>query len=118
MPLKRFSDLGIDLDPMYVLGNYGSDEFTFIITDFVNILLEFNFGINLTYNEPMISLKPSYVFDLTPTFILDVYMNQAFDCSTKTTTSAPTFSGVTEEITDKEFSELDSSEDKSDNINL
>lgn len=118
MILKRFSDLGIDLDPMYVLGNYGSDEFTFIITDFVNTLLEFNFGIHLTYGKPMISIKSLYVFDLTPTFILEAYTHQVFDLPTKTTTSVPTFSEVTEESTGKAFSEGNSTEDKSDNINL
>ena len=115
---KRSSDLGIDLDPVYVLGNYGSDEFTFIITDFVNTFLEFNFGINLTYNTPMVSLKSSYIFDLIPTFILDFYMDQSYDHPSKTITSVPTFSEVTEDVLDGESSESDSTDSKSDNTIL
>lgn len=118
LPWKRFSDLGIDFDPVYILGNYGSDEFTFIITDFVNTFLEFNFGINLTYNTPMISLNASYIFDLIPTFILDFYMDQTYDHSPKTITSTPTFSEVTEGTIDRESGECDSTSPRSDNTTL
>lgn len=115
LPRKRFSDLGIDLDPVYVLGNYGSNEFTFIITDFVNTLIELSFGINLIYSEAIISIKSSYVFDLTPTFKIDFFMDQLFSRLLKTINNPPTFSGVTDETINNESSELHETEYKPDN---
>ena len=115
LPRKRFSDLGIDLDPVYVLGNYGSNEFTFIITDFVNTLIELSFGINLIYSEAIISIKSSYVFDLTPTFKIDFFTDQLFSRLLKTINNPPTFSGVTDETINNESSELHETEYKPDN---
>lgn len=66
----------------------------------------------------MISLNSSYIFDLIPTFILDFYMDQTYDHSPKTITSAPTFSEVTEETIDREAGECDSTGPRSDNTTL